>query len=110
VQALRRLNGPSRRAPQNCLHAYMLACCSNRSDNVATMNSAQATGKPPSSDGSVGQEKIPLQVRLGREDIRAIKIAAAESEQTISDFLLGCFRCWQATTSGSGTKRSKARR
>ena len=69
-----------------------------------------ATGKPQSVDGTEAIEKFPLQVRLGREEIRAIKIAAAESEQTISDFLLGCFRCWQATTSTNSDTRSKARR
>ena len=51
-----------------------------------------------------------MQVRLGREDIRAIKIAAAESEQTISDFLLGCFKYWQASTSATAATRAKARR
>ena len=74
------------------------------------MKSAQATGKQPSSDGTQSQGKSPLQVRLGREDIRAIKIAAAESEQTISDFLLGCFKYWQASTSATAATRAKARR
>jgi len=69
-----------------------------------------ATGKPQSVDGTEAIEKLPLQVRLGREDIRAIKIAAAESEQTISDFLLGCFRCWQASASTNADTRAKARR
>ena len=34
---------------------------------------------------------MPLQVRLPREVVRAIKIAAAEREETISDFMLACF-------------------
>ena len=37
---------------------------------------------------------IPLQVRLPREDVRAIKIAAAEREQTVSDFMLACFHAY----------------
>jgi hypothetical protein len=36
-------------------------------------------------------DQIPLQVRLPRSEVRAIKIAAAEREQTISEFMLACF-------------------
>jgi len=39
-------------------------------------------------------DQIPLQVRLPREEVRAIKIAAAEREQTISDFMLACFHAY----------------
>lgn len=35
--------------------------------------------------------QVPLQVRLPKEEVRAIKIAAAEREQTISEFMLACF-------------------
>lgn len=38
--------------------------------------------------------QMPLQIRLPREEIRAIKIAAAEREQTISDFMLACFHAY----------------
>lgn len=38
--------------------------------------------------------QIPLQVRLPREAVRAIKIAAAEREQTISEFMLACFHAY----------------
>jgi hypothetical protein len=34
---------------------------------------------------------MPLQVRWPRADVRAVKIAAAENEQTISEFMLACF-------------------
>jgi hypothetical protein len=34
---------------------------------------------------------MPLQIRLPREEVKAIKVAAAEAEQTISDFMLACF-------------------
>jgi hypothetical protein len=37
------------------------------------------------------QPQIPLQLRLPRDEVRAIKIAAAEREQTVSDFMLACF-------------------
>lgn len=39
-------------------------------------------------------EQMPLQVRLPRHEVRAIKIAAAESEQSISDFMLACFHAY----------------
>ena len=39
-------------------------------------------------------EQVPLQVRIPRDDARAIKIAAAEREQTISDFMLSCFHAY----------------
>lgn len=35
-------------------------------------------------------DQVPLQVRLPREEVRAIKIAAAERDQTISEFMLAC--------------------
>jgi hypothetical protein len=39
-------------------------------------------------------DQIPLQVRLPRGEVKAIKIAAAEREQTISDFMLACFHAY----------------
>ena len=39
-------------------------------------------------------EQMPLQVRLPRQEVKAIKIAAAESEQSISDFMLACFHAF----------------
>jgi hypothetical protein len=37
---------------------------------------------------------IPLQVRLPRDEVREIKIAAAQREQTVSDFMLACFHAY----------------
>jgi hypothetical protein len=37
---------------------------------------------------------MPLQVRWPREEVKAVKVAAAESEQTISDLLLACFHAY----------------
>jgi hypothetical protein len=34
---------------------------------------------------------MPLQLRLPRGEIQAIKIAAIQREQTISEFMLACF-------------------
>jgi hypothetical protein len=36
-------------------------------------------------------EQVPLQIRIPKDAARAIKIAAAERDQTISDFMLACF-------------------
>ena len=36
-------------------------------------------------------EKVPLQVRIPKEAARAIKIAAAERDLSISEFMLSCF-------------------
>jgi uncharacterized protein (DUF1778 family) len=37
---------------------------------------------------------MPLQIRLPRSEVRAIKIAAAEAEQSVSEFLLACFHAY----------------
>lgn len=39
-------------------------------------------------------QMMPLQLRLPRAEVRAIKISAAEREQTISDFMLACFHAY----------------
>jgi len=36
----------------------------------------------------------PLQVRLPRYEVKAIKLAAVEREQTISEFVLTCFHAY----------------
>ena len=36
-------------------------------------------------------DQVPLQIRIPRGDARAIKIAAAQADQTISEFMLACF-------------------
>jgi hypothetical protein len=40
-------------------------------------------------------ELVPLQVRLPRDEVRSIKIAAAQAEQTISDYMLACFHAYK---------------
>jgi hypothetical protein len=35
--------------------------------------------------------QVPLQIRIGAADAKAIKRAALEADQTISDFMLACF-------------------
>jgi NRPS condensation-like uncharacterized protein len=41
--------------------------------------------------------QVPLQVRLPKEEVRAIKVAAAERDMTISDFMLACFHAYKKT-------------
>lgn len=36
----------------------------------------------------------PLQIRIPREEARAIKIAATERDMTMSDFMLACFHAY----------------
>jgi hypothetical protein len=55
---------------------------------------ARAAAKPPPAPKA---PQIPLQVRLPRDEVRAIKIAAAEREQTVSDFMLACFHAYMLT-------------
>jgi hypothetical protein len=43
-------------------------------------------------------DQVPLQVRLPRAEARAIKVAAAERDQTISDFMLACFHAYMKTS------------
>lgn len=52
---------------------------------------AKAAAQPPADQKGA---QVPLQVRIPRDDARAIKIAAAQSEQTISDFMLACFHAY----------------
>jgi hypothetical protein len=39
-------------------------------------------------------DQVPLQIRIPKDDARAIKIAAAQADQTISDFMLACFHAY----------------
>jgi hypothetical protein len=54
---------------------------------------ARSTARPAPTKPPKAQP-VPLQVRLPREEVRAIKIAAAEREQTVSDFMLACFNAY----------------
>lgn len=43
------------------------------------------------------ENTTPLQLRLPRKEVKAIKVAAAESEQTISEFILACVHAYTQT-------------
>jgi hypothetical protein len=56
-----------------------------------------AASKPPAV-AKPKVEQVPLQVRIPKEAARAIKVAAAERDQTISDFMLACFHAYMKTS------------
>lgn len=70
---------------------------------IDTLSAPQITPKaatparspsPPAAPPEPKVEQVPLQVRIPREEARAIKIAAAERDQTISEFMLACFHAY----------------
>ncbi len=61
--------------------------------------SARAAKK---ADNAPKPDQMPLQVRLPRQEVRAIKIAAAEREQTVSDFMLACFHAYMKSVKHAG--------
>jgi hypothetical protein len=54
------------------------------SPRAATSPRSVRPAKRPAND-------TPLQLRLPRTEARAIKVAAAQSDQSISQFMLACF-------------------
>jgi hypothetical protein len=63
--------------------------------NVAIAPPAAATTpRGPKAKPPPPPKTTPLQIRLPRQDVKAIKVAAAEAEQTISDFMLACFHAY----------------
>jgi hypothetical protein len=63
---------------------------------AATPARSVATKADPARE--VKADQVPLQVRIPREEARAIKIAAAQAELTISDFMLACFHAHMRTS------------
>jgi hypothetical protein len=51
----------------------------------AAPSPAPKAAKPPKAP------QVPLQIRIGADDAKAIKRAALEADQTISEFMLACF-------------------
>lgn len=60
-----------------------------RAAQIETPGPSRRQGKP-----TPKVEQMPLQVRWPRHEVRAAKIAAAEAEQSISDFMLACFHAY----------------
>ncbi len=63
--------------------------------NVSTSPPAAATTtRGPKAKAPSLPKTMPLQIRLPRPEVRAIKVAAAEAEQTVSNFMLTCFHAY----------------
>ncbi len=53
--------------------------------STTSRNKASATTAPK------GEPSVPLQIRIPASEAKAIKRAALEADQTISEFMLECF-------------------
>jgi hypothetical protein len=63
--------------------------------SVSTAAPAASTApRTPKAKPPPAPKPLPLQIRLPRQEVKAIKVAAAEAEQTISDFMLACFHAY----------------
>jgi hypothetical protein len=74
------------------------------SPDLMTVSAAPSTSAPPptspASNRPVGKtaapvaKPSPLQIRIPAAEVKAIKRAALEADQTISDFMLACFHAY----------------
>lgn len=55
---------------------------------AAQLPKAERAAKAPK---PVKPPQVPLQIRIGANEAKAIKRAALEADQTISEFMLACF-------------------
>lgn len=53
-----------------------------------------AKAKPEAAPKPEQEPTHPLQIRIPRDEARAIKIAAAERDMTLSNFMLACFHAY----------------
>lgn len=65
---------------------------------AATPARTPATAAAKAAPAADSSDQVPLQVRIPRHEARAIKIAAAERDQTISEFMLSCFHASMEAT------------
>ncbi len=50
--------------------------------------------KPAKAAKAPKAPQVPLQIRIPADDAKAIKRAALEADQTVSDFMLACFHAF----------------
>ena len=62
--------------------------------SAASSPAAATTPRGASKKQPAQAKPVPLQVRLPREEVRAIKMAAVQRDQTISEFMLACFHAY----------------
>ena len=67
-----------------------------------TPKAATPARSPSVQENAASQEvkpdQVPLQIRIPRQDARAIKVAAAERDMSISDFMNACFHAFMKKT------------
>jgi hypothetical protein len=51
----------------------------------------RASSKPVKEATAKKPPMVPLQIRISAAELKAIKRAALEADQTVSDFMLACF-------------------
>jgi len=68
--------------------------------SAPTSPAAATAPRGPSKKKPAEAKPMPLQVRWPREDVKAVKVAAAQAEQTISEFMLACFHAYMNTRKG----------
>ena len=62
-----------------------------RAPSLASVPASEPEPKPAKAAKVPKAPQVPLQIRIGANEAKAIKRAALEADQTISDFLLACF-------------------
>jgi hypothetical protein len=65
---------------------------------AATPPRASALNAEPAPVPDQTRPSAACKFALPREQVRAIKVAAAERDQTISDFMLACFHAYMKTS------------
>lgn len=59
---------------------------------------AASAAAVPSAPTKAKVAHVPLQIRIPKEEARAIKVAAANTDQSISEFMLACFHAYMKAT------------
>jgi len=66
--------------------AHVAGSIDNHSDVVSAVDAKPLLART---------ENVPLQIRIPKHEARRIKVAAAERDQSISQFLLSCFHAYK---------------
>ena len=64
------------------------------SPDLMTVSAAPTTSPAPNRPVGKAAAPAPLQIRIPAAEVKAIKRAALEADQTISDFMLACFHAY----------------
>ena len=56
---------------------------------------ASTTARRPAPAVTEKVDNVPFQVRIPKADAKAVRVIAAQREQSISDFVLMCVRDWR---------------